>query len=210
MPLPQNVAEQTRWEPSHIPGWSGRLIMFSATVFLVSIMSYVGLKFPYKQSLEKRETEVNNKVKAQNQKISISRQEEIVTFYSQINNVQKLLSSHVLSSRLFSLLEEKTLPTVSYSRFAFTSATNEVKITGVTKVFEDVNKQARAFSGDERVSKALLGNVSSDALRNWNFELTLTLAPGFISGSSSLPVAPDVSPAPSQPSTTSTTSSTTQ
>jgi hypothetical protein len=164
--------------------------MFSSTVFLVSIMSYLGLAYAYKPSLDTREAEIKNEVQAQSRKISTSRQEEIVAFYSQINNVEKLISSHVLSSRIFALLEEKTLPTVAYVRFGFTAQTNEVKLTGTTKVFEDINKQARALAEDARVADAVIGNVASDALRNWTFDLTITFSEGALKGTP-LTVIPD-------------------
>ena len=74
MPLPSSVAEQTRWEPSRVPGWSGRLLMFSLTVFLVSVMSYLGLALAYKPNLDKREAEYKKKVEQQSQKISSLKQ----------------------------------------------------------------------------------------------------------------------------------------
>jgi|SRR3989344_3165885 len=189
MPLPSSVAEQTRWEPSRVPGWSGRLLMFSLTVFLVSVMSYLGLALAYKPNLDKREAEYKKKVEQQSQKISSLKQEEIVAFYSQIENVKKLLQSHVQASRVFELLEEKTLPTIAYGKFGLASATNEVKLTGTTRSFAEVSKQAEALSEDARVRDVAVGNVTSDAAGNWNFDFVVTLAPSVLADES-LDLAP--------------------
>ena len=48
MALPQKVLEQLGREPPKTPGWAGQFLMFSSTIFFVSLVVYIGLVFGYR------------------------------------------------------------------------------------------------------------------------------------------------------------------
>ncbi len=178
-------------------GWLGQLLMFSGTLCFLSAAFYVGLQFGYVKFLSGKVEEVRQQITQVSREVSQEDQGRILGFYSQISNLRSILDSHVLPSYAISWFERTTVPSVYWVRFSATIQTNQVNLAGVARSMEDVISQIAVLQKDPQVQQARLNSASSDNKGVWNFDMNLTVAPSFFSGS-----AREVFVAPSMPSVT--------
>lgn len=181
MPLPQQVLERLGQEPPRTPGWSGQLLMFSGTVFFVSIIAYLGLAFGYKPYLNSEARKLQGQVQSLGQQIPLERQTKIIGFYSQLANLKSLLAGHVYSSKMLEWLEKNTQVNVYYSKFSLNAQNNQLTIGGVAKTADDLYQQVAIFQGKPEVKKMNLGGISISQNGQWQFDISLFFEPGFFS-----------------------------
>ncbi len=183
MPLPQKVIEQLGREPQRIPGWAGQIVMFSGTIFFLSLVIYFGLAYGYKAYLGVSLKNLQDQIKIFSQKVPEEDQKKIISFYSQISNLKTVLNNHVFSSQLFSWLENNTQVNVYYDKFNLNVMNNKLVLVGIAKTMDDVNQELAIFQSRGEVSKVTVGNISSVS-GAWRFEVTLTFTPGYFNRSS--------------------------
>ncbi|KKW48236.1 MAG: hypothetical protein UY99_C0008G0004 [Parcubacteria group bacterium GW2011_GWA1_59_11] len=181
MALPPQVIEQLSREPAHTPGWSGRLLMFSATLFILSLATYLGLLFGYKPFLNSRLNRLNQEIRTMSQRIPEADQGKIVTFYSQLANLETVLGEHVFATEVFKLLETNIHNNVRLVRFSLETENSRVGLTGVAKSVPDITEQLRVFQTQPAIREATLGSVSATG-GGWQFDLSLKLDPKFLFG----------------------------
>src|ERR1700722_6915274 len=140
MPLPQQVINQLNRDPVDTPGWSFGIIFFAAGLFGAVLIIYFVMIFGYEPYLNSQISKVQNQTAALSQSISSQDQTNFLTFYSQISNLQTLLSQHVLLSQFFAWLEQNTEANVYYTSFAF-SSNDQVTLAITAKTEADVNQQ---------------------------------------------------------------------
>ncbi len=181
MPLPQKAVEQLAREPVRTPGWSGRLLMFSGTVFFVSVVVYAGLRFGYEPRLRSQIRALDADISAFDQKIPPGEQEKIVNLHSQFTNLKETLDTKAASVRaVLGWLERKTSANVAYTKFDFNAQSRTVNLTGQAKSGDDVASQLALFEGDrETVERAAFTNANTGQKGIWQFNVTLTLKESF-------------------------------
>lgn len=172
MVLPQKVIEQLEREPPKTPGWSGQLLMFSSTIFFISVFVYFGLLYGYKPYLASEVQKLQDKIQAFSQQIPAEDQAKIVNFYSQLINLKGILANHVTASRVFTWFEKNTQANVYYERFDLNTKNSRVSLGGVGKTMEDVNQQFAIFASRPELSRMVIGSVSLGQ-DGWSFTTEL-------------------------------------
>lgn len=143
------------------------------------LVAYLGLRLGYAPFLNGQIESLDNEAKKFSQEISLERQNEIALFYSQISNIKTLLGNHVTPSKIFTLLEEKTLPTVYFDKFELKSQSREMVLSGKTRSMSDVASQIMVFQEMPEVSKVTMKNAFADGSGVWSFELDVIFTAAF-------------------------------
>lgn len=178
MPLPQNVIEQLSREPQQTPGWSGRIVMFSGTIFFLSVVIYIGVAFGYTAYLNSRLNNLQQQVNTFSSQVPAEDQQRIVSFYSQISNLRTALAGHVVSSPFFTWLEQHTETNITFSLLTLDTANNQAVLGGTAKTMDDLNAQLAIFKAAPEITKVTIGTTNF-ATNAWQFSLTLGFAPGY-------------------------------
>lgn len=177
MALPQQVVEQLNLsgQSRRTPGWSSGIILFSGSIFLIVVCIYAGLQFGYEPYLNGQISALENQVQKVGQSISPSDEATLITFYSQVSNIQSLLKSHVFFSRFLTWLEQNTEANVYYTNMTYLSG-DQITLNGNAKTSADIPEQIAVFEAAPNVSAVSLSNISySSAANNWNFIVGLTM-----------------------------------
>ena len=178
MPLPQKVIEQIGREPPHTPGWSTQLLMFSSTIFLIILFIYLGLAFGYTPYLSSKFKKIEDRKAAVIQEIPINKQAELITFYSQLSNLQTILAQHVVASPLFDWIEKNTHQSIYFTQFSLNTAANQVALGGVGASLDDINRELLLLQAQPEVKKIDVKSISfSDSV--WSFEVALFFDPTY-------------------------------
>ncbi len=179
MPLPQKVIEQLGRAPARTPGWSGRMLMVSSTVFFIVLGIYVGIAFgmtPYVES------EINALKRASENAVNAVSDDDrykIQVFHSQIANIKKLLDEHATLLRLLEWLERNTQENVAYNRLEIKLADRKAMFGGAAKTVKDFVDQAHRYEDDPDVQAFEVRSISASERNGWLFDATLTFSDDF-------------------------------
>ncbi len=189
MALPQQVVEQLNQGTRRTPGWSSGILLFSGSILFVVLLIYGGLRFGYEPYLNAQLSSLESQTQKVGQSVSASDEANLITFYSQITNIQSLMKNHVFFSQFLTWLERVTETNVYYTSMFFAS-NNQVTLSGVAKTSADVSQQIAAFEAAPEVSSVALSDVAfSSSLNGWTFSVVVTMRPSvflWISGASSV------------------------
>lgn len=187
MALPQQVINQLSQEPAETPGWSSGVIFFSGGLLVVTLLIYFFMTLIYEPHLNSEILSTQNQVVQLSQKISPGDQANLITFYSQISNLQSLLQDHVLFGQFLTWLGQNTEANVYYSQLSFASG-DQITLTGNAKSEADVNQQVAIFEASPEVEKAVVSTVGLSASTGlWQFTATLIMSPSVFTAMSTLP-----------------------
>ena len=126
-------------------GWSWRLFVFSAIVFGSVTMLALGMDFGYKPFLEKRADDLNSSIDDLRKDVSAEEQENLFNFYSQVYNLQEILRSHPLPSRLLAFLSANTNVRVYYTALKYDQESAILTVNGLASSYADFAAQMEAF-----------------------------------------------------------------
>lgn len=171
----QNLSEQFRPQEveSAIP-W--RLIIFAFLLLLLSVLLYGGLTFGYEPYLNSQIQKIDGQLQGLSGAVSQSDQDNLIHFYSQLANFNKVLKSHVASSKIFSLLEKDANQKVFFTDVDLRVSERSLILQGTAASYAVLASQLAAFDAEPMVTKYLL-NQSQFSNSLVNFKVTLTLSP---------------------------------
>ncbi len=206
MAFPAQAVERMVQDSARTPGWSGRLLMFSATLFMTSVFAYLGLVYGYAPYLQKQADTLNVQAKALTQQVQADNQTKIVEFYSQLANLRSILDKHAYSSALLELLEKSTYANVYFTKLSFTASNNQVALAGLARTAQDVPAQIQIFQTTPGIRNVTFNNLVALPGGQWQFDATLTLDPAVLASVAPVPATSSPVSAPAaQPVSASTT-----
>jgi len=132
-------------------------LFFALTCFVLYFL-FSDYLFP---SSSKAQEEIKEKTSQLGKEISQKERQQVLVFYSQVRNLEALLSSHVyLSSLLAEKIEKNLLPQVSLRRISIEAPKHFFSLQGETNSKEALLKQVVVFEKDKDFSKVEVGNLS--------------------------------------------------
>ena len=183
MALPPQAIEHLSRSPVGTPGWSGKLLMFAATVFIGSIFAYLGLRFGYTPYLANREDTLRLDLETMEQQVTVADRSKLIGFYSQLANLQDLLDNHVFATNVLDFLETNVHAKVYFTRFEMNGETGKVFLVGIADSVADVSEQVRIFETSGELTAATFNNVSAIQNGKWQFDAEINFTQEFLHGS---------------------------
>ncbi len=113
--------------------------------------------------------------------ISQEDQQKFVSIYSQIMNLQKVLSSHVFTGDIFPFLEKNTLPQVFYSDAQFSSNGYQLQLTGQASSLQTLAEQISQFEQAPELADTVLTSMNFNPGGNTSFVIMLTFTKDYLS-----------------------------
>src|SRR3989344_1044323 len=170
MALPTSAVEQLSRRRDRSPGWFSQLLLFSGSIFAISVIVYAGLVFGYKPYINRQVAALDDQIQQFSQEIPDVVQNKSFSFYSQLVNLRTFLDGHVLMSPLFTWLQDHTISNVYYTKFSLNTLTRQLSLGGVARTLGDVASQLAAFQDAPGVQNVFFNNVSVDSKGLWQFD----------------------------------------
>ena len=145
--------------PSGVPQ---RFLAFSVFVFLLVVLGYFGMAYGYASFLRNEIDDRKAKLDELGRRISVDDQKELTRVYSQISNIEKLLPSHVLASRVFTFLEGNTARQVTYIGADLSVPDRRLALDGVAASYDELVRQLASYEKASEVERINL--ESSEAI----------------------------------------------
>lgn len=160
------------------------IITLIATIIFLATIGGIAAVYFYEFTLEKRiEGQVASLERVKNE-FDERFIQEATRLNFRINSANKLLDNHLSPSEIFSLLEENTLQSVSFSRFAFKDTKDgNIQITGGGDAarFESIVLQSDEFGKSGAMRNVLFQDLNSNIdTGTVQFSFSATLDPRVI------------------------------
>ncbi|PIR88834.1 MAG: hypothetical protein COU09_00195 [Candidatus Harrisonbacteria bacterium CG10_big_fil_rev_8_21_14_0_10_44_23] len=183
-------------DSSDTAGFSWRLVTFMLILFVASVGSFLGLKLGYQPLIEARIRSVDNQLAEIGDQIPADSQQEFVGFYSQLLNLQSILSTHVSMSPFLKVLAENTNTRVYYTAMTLDADDKKLTLEGSAPNFAILGQQLERFDAVPVLSRSTLAeSQQSGGLVNFRIIIylnrdTFNEVRGFVSPTPTAEVAP--------------------
>jgi hypothetical protein len=133
--------------------WPWRLVLFSFSVFILTLLIYVALAFLFTPYLERQISEKDMEIEKVAASVPQEEQERFLVFYSQLANLKSLLDNHVVSTPLFDWLEANTNSQIFYSSLSTVTNDNNLILEGVAESYDALTEQLEVFNQSSEIKK---------------------------------------------------------
>jgi hypothetical protein len=172
----KSALEEELKRPEGLPvGWPWRLLIFMAIVFCTMAALYLGMTLGYKPYLDSKISGLDQEISQLSQSIDEEQQKNLISFYSQLININNLLATHPESSKFFDFLEKNTSGKVYYESADLSVAEKTVKLEGVAANYSALSEQMELFRRASEITNISLDN-SSAGESGINFSVKLSLS----------------------------------
>jgi hypothetical protein len=161
-------------------GTPWRLMVFSLFMFTFSIFIYFGLKFGYDMYLEGQLSALDEKSEQLSAEVTEEEQSDFLSFYSQINNLESVLSSRYFGHNIFKFLENNTIPAVYYESVSYFNSNQSISLKGFASDMKRLVEQVSIFSKSEKVKEAIMNDVSIQNNNDVGFEISIKFNSNFL------------------------------
>lgn len=149
--------------------------IFILIAFFATLLGWGGI-FAYKRTLAAAETsskdQIGNITKELRQDFG---NDKLVVLSDKISAAKELLAGHMLPSNIFILLQDKTLPKVSFSTFSFANETRQIAMAASAENYQVLADQIAIFEGLPQVDRVEFGGLTLGQGNVISFSLTITL-----------------------------------
>lgn len=158
-------------------GWPWRLLLLSGITFLTTAAIYAGMQFGLSPYLAAQSKSVDQQINKLSSAISADEVGNFSNFYSQLNNIQNLLTNHTQSSDIVDFLEKNTLKNVYFKTMSLDWTSRIVKFDGNAPSYNVLAQQMEIFRQAPQISEVDLDgvNLSQDRTGGTDFSIRLTL-----------------------------------
>ena len=159
--------------PSGIPR---KFLVFSFFLFLSALLIYFGLSVGYKTFLDSEISGLERDIDELRFQIDIEQQENLIRFFSQVNNMQEILDDHVVISNMFPILEANTHSRVEYTGMKVVVIERKIIIEGIAESFDALVSQLTIYEAVAQIERAVLESADRSG-SVVNFKVSLTVVP---------------------------------
>lgn len=157
-------------------GMPRKFLTFSFFLFLATLLIYLGMSAGYKAFLNNEISNLKDDIEELRFQISPDQQDNMVKFFSQVENTKGLLDDHVIASKLFPILEANTHSKVAYKTMAVSVPDNKIEIEGVAESYDALVSQMAIFKAVPQIRNVVLESSerNGDIVK---FNIAITVVP---------------------------------
>lgn len=160
------------------------LLSFLGTVVFVASLVSAGAVYFYKVSLASQVKSKGNMLKTAEERFDSNLVEEMQKLDKRINGSREILSSHVIISPIFKVLQEFTLRSISFTKFTYTFDPIEnrvnVEMSGKATGYDAIALQSDAFATNRYIKDPIFSNLNLDDKNRITFDFVFYVDPTFI------------------------------
>lgn len=179
MPKTQSLLEEElRRGSGGSAGWPWRLLIMTAIALSSAVVVYFGLETGYRPYVESQVRQLDAEIANLDRSLSEDDKQNLLLFYSRLNNINSLLKARFAPSQVFTILEQSTLDSVHYRNVTLDTERRTVLLEGIAPQYRVLTEQLVALKNNANVASVdLRGSQRGDDLREVTFSIMITLAP---------------------------------
>lgn len=131
----------------------------SFLIFLLVLAIYGGLIF-LNRAQQTAKQEILAQIDQKRQELRPELVQQIFSLEQRFKSMQALIQQHAFPSRIFTWLEQRTHPRVSFTTFSFDSPSRKLILAGATDSLTSLNQQIGIFQQDPNIEKVEFGGLA--------------------------------------------------
>jgi len=178
MPVAKSLLEEQLRKGERLSvGWPWRLLTFMGVALGMVVLAYAGMTLGYKTYLNARVRNLDARIEELNKSLEEGKEKNLTNTYSQLVNIQTLLASHPMPSKLFEILEKNTHPRAYYNNFNLAVPEKILKIEGIAPDYKSVTEQMELYRRIPEVRSVFLDDSSLKEDGSVRFGVRLLIKP---------------------------------
>ncbi|OIO50921.1 MAG: hypothetical protein COV41_03080 [Candidatus Brennerbacteria bacterium CG11_big_fil_rev_8_21_14_0_20_43_10] len=163
-----------------VSGTPKNLLFGSAMLLLVAAALYLFCA-GYAKVAQDQAVSLDQEIQSTVASLSKDEVTKVLTLDSQIRQLRILLPQHIAASRIFDMLEQNTLPKVTFTSMSFNTDTGSLQLSGTAQSLQDVSLQAAAFKQIPEVKDVAIKDIGiTKNASTFNFKLDISIARSFV------------------------------
>lgn len=154
------------------PGGASPFFRIAFIFFLAAGLLSVGLYF-YRNFLSNSLEEKRATLSSVELEFEPSLIAEVQRVSSAISAAKEILQKRVFQSMIFSILEEKTIPQISFGTFSYSEDKKSLVLLGEAASYADIARQSSVFESAEEIKEVLFSSLALKDTGNVAFTLTI-------------------------------------
>ncbi|MCX6703030.1 MAG: hypothetical protein NTW60_04180 [Candidatus Wolfebacteria bacterium] len=178
----KSILEQQLQRSADVRGtWPWKLLLFSVILFGMSVFIYSGIAFGYQGYLDKQLGGLNAEIKNYSTQADSSDTKSLITFYSQLVNIQSLLQNHPMPSKVFSFLESHADQNIYFMNSVLSVPDRTLRLDGRALEYDSLIRELEILKNAPEIRTLTLSDSRTDSNGNVQFTMLLSFNPGFYS-----------------------------
>ena len=157
----------------------GIFFMLSLLI-LIGVGAAYGAIYFFSRSLDGKNTELQSQIASVENELDPELIKRLITISATLENGQKLLSNHILSSSIFEFLQQSTHPKVAYGSFSYSYADKKIEVSTVADSFAVLARQIGVYESSDQLSNVTFSGLSTDQNNNIAFRMSLLFKPSLV------------------------------
>ncbi len=154
---------------------ASKLLSFLFIIFSILFLAYLGMNFGYRPYIEKKVSALEGDLSQLASQIPQDSQSRFQSFEKQLIVIDKTLANHVLSSKIFPLIEANTNYSTFYKSFDFDLVAHKLTLRGVTRDYDVLAYQISALEKSSFVKGYKITSARLSDGGKVEFDLVLTI-----------------------------------
>ena len=157
--------------------WSDVVFYLMASLLMVAVFTHAifALKIYFQNQ---KLAEINQKIALYSTNANQGQEKKIMSYKKNIDDFSALLKNHTVASHIFEVIENSTLPDVSFFGIDVSEPIREVRLSGQAKNMEILSRQIQLFENNaDYLENINVIDSKADATGKISFVLNLSLNP---------------------------------
>ncbi len=160
------------------------LVSLIGTIIFFATLASAGAVYLYKATLTKQVADLSASLVRARQAFEPSLVEILQTLDKRLSASKEILANHVTVSPILKSLEELTLKSVRFSKFAYEigedGKTVTVEMSGQARSYTSIALQSDMFGRNKYIQDVVFSNLQLDPQGNVGFNLSFNVDPAFL------------------------------
>ncbi|MDO8557530.1 MAG: hypothetical protein Q7R98_03685 [Candidatus Jorgensenbacteria bacterium] len=177
--IPQQGGMREQFADAQVSiGTPWRVLIISFIIFALAIFIELGLAFGYEGYLNGKIAAADSQIQTLAASVA-QKQQEFVTFYSQVVNLKSVLEKRSFTANVFTFLERNVIAPVYFTEADISTPRQEVALKGFAPTLGDLSRQIAVIEADQKNVKDVVLNEVNLQGGGVGFSFTITFTPDF-------------------------------
>lgn len=160
--------------------WPWRLLLFMIIILGLLTFIYAAVILGYEPYLNSQTKSLDQKIDDLNKQAESDQAKSLIGLYSQLVNIQNILRSHRMPSKLPRFLESNTDSNVYYSNLNLLLIDQSLRLDGIATDYNALVRQLELFRRQPEIKSVLLTGSTAREDGGIQFSIRMIISPDFL------------------------------
>ncbi|MBI2637949.1 MAG: hypothetical protein HYW88_03540 [Candidatus Sungbacteria bacterium] len=157
-----------------------QLFLIFSFVMFFGVVGAFGIVYFYTGSIVAENSRLKEEIATAENELDPDLLKKLILISATLENGQKILSNHLISSNIFDFLQRLTHPKVAYQSFSYAYGEKKIELSTTADSFAVLARQIAAYEASEDLASVNFAGLTTDPDGNLTFRLMLLFRPNLV------------------------------